>query len=359
MNFSHQLIAWYHKSKRDLPWRRTKDPYLIWLSEIILQQTRIDQGLPYYEKFVSAYPTVELMAKADEQDILKLWQGLGYYSRARNLHEASRMIVQQFNGTFPNTYDGIRSLKGVGDYTAAAVASIVFGLPCPVVDGNVIRFISRYFGITESTDLSITKKRILETAREHLDHNHPGDFNQAMMEFGATQCTPVNPSCSSCVFHKACFAFKQGMVAALPARSQKTKVRSRYIHYLVVTCTIGGEDFIYMNKRTGNDIWKNMFDFPQFELTEGIKQDHPLNVVDLKNFLQADQSGLTITQFQGVSSKYDHLLTHQRLQAWFYRFHSEQKIKWPHLLVPMKRVHDYPVPRLVDRYLKDFLYLCV
>ena len=392
MNFSHQLLSWYQKNKRDLPWRRSSDPYLVWLSEVILQQTRIDQGLPYYEKFVAAYPTIQHLAGAGEQEILKLWQGLGYYSRARNMHEASRMIVRDFDGKFPATYEGIRSLKGVGDYTAAAIASIVFDLPYPVVDGNVIRFFSRYFGITGSAALSATKKQILEIATEKIDHRHPGDFNQAVMEFGATFCVPANPSCATCIFRSSCFALKQGMVAELPARSLKAAIRNRYLHYLVITCTIGGEDFIGLNKRTGNDIWKNLFDFPQIEFAkgrgqhnpqfelhagnrqhnpqvelhagnrqhypqvehpEGIKQDHPLNARELGILLGDNHPGLAIEQFLGVSPKYNHLLTHQRLHAWFYRFHSETKAEWPSLLVAMNKLNEYPVPRMIEKYIHD------
>ena len=353
MNFSHQLLSWYQKNQRDLPWRRTRDPYLVWLSEVILQQTRIDQGLPYYEKFVAAYPTIQHLAGAGEQEILKLWQGLGYYSRARNMHEASRMIVRDFEGKFPDAYEGIRSLKGVGDYTAAAIGSIVFDLPYPVVDGNVIRFFSRYFGITGSAALASTKKQILEIATEKIDHRHPGDFNQAVMEFGATFCVPVHPSCATCIFRSTCFALKQGMVAELPARSLKAAIRNRYLHYLVITCTIGGEDFICLNKRTGKDIWKNLFDFPQIEHPEGIKQDHPLNARELGILLGDNQHGLATAQFQGVSPKYNHLLTHQRLHAWFYRFHSEKKVEFPCLLVAVNKLNEYPVPRMIEKYIHD------
>jgi A/G-specific adenine glycosylase len=365
MNFTEQLLAWYRENKRDLPWRNTKDPYLVWLSEVILQQTRIGQGLPFFEKFAAAYPTVQQLAQADEREILKLWQGLGYYSRARNMHEASRMIVQTFNGKFPDTLTGIRSLKGVGDYTAAAIASIVYNLPSPVVDGNVMRFFSRYFGITESISLEGTKKRILEISGKLIDHKHPGDFNQAMMEFGARVCTPAGPGCSSCVVKNECFAFKHEMVNELPSRASKASPRSRYIHYMVITCTDGRKDFIYLNKRTGKDIWKNLFDFPQLEPVTGVKQDQPLNEnvfsalfqsEQSKNKGYADQFNHLFYQYKGVSDQYDHLLTHQKLHAWFYRFHLESRVELPFILVPLQELNDYPVPRLVDKYLNDFLY---
>jgi len=235
MNFSRQLLSWYRKNKRDLPWRHTHDPYLIWLSEVIMQQTRIDQGLPYYEKFAKVYPTVAHLAAAGEQEVLKLWQGLGYYSRARNLHQAAKMIMELHGGSFPSTYSSIRSLKGVGDYTAAAIASISFGLSHPVADGNVLRFLARLYGITDPTDQPETKRHILDLANENIDHRHPGDFNQAMMEFGARVCTPANPDCCHCIFMTCCLAKARGLVGSIPARTVKTPVRKRFIHYLVVT----------------------------------------------------------------------------------------------------------------------------
>jgi A/G-specific adenine glycosylase len=365
MSFTQQLLNWYRENKRDLPWRRTKDPYLIWLSEVILQQTRIGQGLPYYEKFVAAYPTIQHLAKADEQEVLKLWQGLGYYSRARNMHEASRIIVQKFNGKFPDTFSGIRSLKGVGDYTAAAIASIVNDLPYPVVDGNVVRFLSRFFGIKEPVGLAATKKKILDIASDLIDHNHPGDFNQAMMEYGAIVCTPVSPDCHLCIFNQKCFACKQMMVDELPSKAAKARMRDRYIHYMVLTFTYGAEEYICLNKRTGKDIWRNLFDFPSIEPVRMKNNDRPLNKQDFSSLFRSDheknsrktcQFNHLQVQYKGVSDRYDHFLTHQRLHVRFYRFHSENKIELPFIIVPLKELNNYPVPRLLDKYLKDFYY---
>jgi len=350
MDFSRQLLRWYQTNRRDLPWRRTKDPYRVWLSEVILQQTRVEQGLPYYERFVQNYPTIRHLAAADEQEVLKRWQGLGYYSRARNLHAAARAVVNDHGGEFPRTYEGIRNLKGIGDYTAAAIASICFGLPCPVVDGNVLRFFSRVFGITEVIDLSATRKKILALAMDLMDRCHPGDFNQAMMEFGATICTPANPRCTGCIFSSMCQALKHGMVANLPARKPGGRVRDRYIHYLVVTYTHRGEDYIVLNKRTGNDIWKNLYDVPSIELPPEEK-NRILAPGDFSVLLnQAPRD------FLEVSGLYVHLLTHRKIHARFYRVHFNEKTELPYMTVRLWDVSQYPIPKLIERYLAEFFF---
>jgi len=346
MNFSRQLLSWYNANKRSLPWRTTRDPYRVWLSEIIMQQTRIEQGLPYYEKFVQAWPCVEDLAAADEQEVLKCWQGLGYYSRARNLHETAGQIVKLYDGRFPGTYESLKSLKGVGDYTAAAIASIVFDLPTPVVDGNVIRFLTRVYGITAPVDIQATKNQILGIALQNIDHRHPGDFNQAMMEFGALVCTPANPGCRDCIFSSDCQALARGLVGSIPARSPKLPVRQRFMHYLVLTFTKGNKLYIYLNKRTGNDIWKNLYDFPQMEAPAGTAAGTPLNEAVLRRSFILDHA-----EFEGSSSPYTHILTHQKIQARFYRFHSGNKIELPYLAVPLNELTSYPIPRLIERYL--------
>jgi A/G-specific adenine glycosylase len=345
MKFASQLLSWYRKNKRDLPWRRTKDPYLIWLSEIILQQTRIEQGTPYYLKFVAAYPTVQHLAAADEQEVLKLWQGLGYYSRARNLHLTAQTIIRMHGGKFPGAYADIRNLKGIGDYTAAAIASICFELPHAVVDGNVVRFISRVFGVTESINMPETKKKIQAIATENMDRRNPGDFNQAVMEFGATVCKPANPDCACCIFRNRCFAHKNNMVEEIPVRKLKGAIRHRFLHYLVITFMNRGTEFVYLNKRTGNDIWRNLYDFPSLERElEGNEQYLPDH--ELFSLMNSETPC-----FREVSREYVHLLTHQKLHARFYRFHSDKPIELPYLLIPLKEIHKYPVPKLIDRYL--------
>lgn len=347
MKFSKQLLIWYSKNKRDLPWRHTKDPYLIWLSEIILQQTRIEQGKPYYENFVASYPTIKHLAAVDEQEVLKLWQGLGYYSRARNLHETARMIVKEYGGKFPASFPDILRLKGIGDYTAAAIVSICFNMPHAVMDGNVMRFISRIFGIMESIDLPETRKKIHSIAMENIDYRHPGDFNQAMMEFGAMVCTPTKPDCTHCLFKKSCMAYKSNTVDEIPARKSKSTIRHRYIHYLVATFNELGTEFIYLNKRTGNDIWRNLYDFPYFERA----MDDKLHLLPEHEFEAMLKSSAAI--FKGISPQYIHLLTHQKLHVRFFRYHSNTKIELPYILIPLEDIHHYPVPKLIDRYLSD------
>jgi len=351
MTFSRQLLNWYDVNKRDLPWRRTKDPYLVWLSEVIMQQTRVGQGLPYYEKFALAWPTVADLAAAGEHDVLKMWQGLGYYTRARNLHATARQVVEQFNGAFPGTYEALRALKGVGDYTAAAIASIVFNSPHPVVDGNVIRFITRLYGIREPVSLPSTRRLILGLATQLLDHDRPGDFNQAMMEYGATVCTPANPGCSGCIFSNGCASLSEGIVDIVPVRGAKPAVIHRVIHYLVITeGRISGGDHIYLNRRTGSDIWKNLYDFPQPEGIAGSETDRSLTEQEIRAAIQP--GGMA---FLGVSRKYVHQLTHQKLQVRFYRFHSEGRAGLPFVAVPLSELAGYPIPRVVDRYLKDYV----
>jgi len=345
MNFSKKLLSWYLVNKRDFPWRRTKDPYLIWLSEIILQQTRIEQGRPYYDKFVTAFPAIKDLAAADEQSILKLWQGLGYYSRARNLHSTAQTIMNGYGGEFPRTHAELRKLKGIGDYTASAIASICFDQPEAVMDGNVIRFISRLFGITGSTGGPETKRKIHAIATEKLDRQNPGDFNQAMMEFGATVCTPASPGCMNCIFKKQCFAFNNNLVDELPERDPKAVKHDRFIHYLVVTVSADGQHFIYLNKRSGKDIWKNLYDFPSVEHSPD-KKRHLLPEQEFATMLNC-----TAKELRDVSGEYIHVLTHQKLHVRFYWFHSDQMRELPYLLIPLTEIHKYPVPKLIERYL--------
>ena len=256
--FSFDLLLWYEKEHRELPWRNTKEPYNVWLSEIIMQQTRVDQGLAYYLKFLDLFPTVQQLAAATEGEILNAWQGLGYYSRGRNLHYTAKMITTEMEGHFPNNYKELLLLKGVGPYTAAAISSICFNEKQAVVDGNVERFISRYFGVKEAVNESKGKKMISEIANELIIEEHPGDHNQSMMEMGATVCTPKKPKCETCPFSASCYALKNDIVNQLPLKVKKTKVVDRIIDYLVCL----NNDQILMKKRTDKDIWLGLFDFP-------------------------------------------------------------------------------------------------
>jgi A/G-specific adenine glycosylase len=265
MEFSKSLIHWYLQNKRDLPWRKTMAPYPIWLSEIMLQQTRVAQGMPYFLRFMEAFPTVQDMAAAPEEQVLKLWQGLGYYSRARNLHATAKLVAFEMGGNFPDSYAGLLMLKGVGDYTAAAIASISYGEAVPVVDGNVYRVLSRVFGVETDISSSGAKKEFTALAASLLPKDNASEFNQAMMEFGALQCVPKNPDCSTCIFNRDCVAFNTGMVNRLPVKLKKTKVTNRYFNYLVVKDASGNS---IVRKRTAKGIWHNLYEFPLLE-TEG------------------------------------------------------------------------------------------
>lgn len=262
MNFSSTLINWYLQNKRDLPWRNTYDPYNIWLSEIILQQTRVVQGLPYYIRFIKNFPKVEDLASATEEEVLKLWQGLGYYSRARNLHETAKFIVNDYNGKFPDNYNDLLKLKGVGEYTAAAIASFSYNENVAVVDGNVFRVLARYFGIYEDISTLKTKKEFQKLANELLPNGNAAVFNQAMMEFGAIKCVPKNPDCSNCVFNSSCFALQKNQIDLLPVKNKKIKVTNRFLNYIIIIDT---DNKIILEQRKEKGIWKNMYQFPLIE----------------------------------------------------------------------------------------------
>ena len=256
-SFASVLLDWYAQNKRDLPWRGIQNPYLIWLSEVILQQTRVAQGLEYYKKFSERFPTPQALADASEDEVLKCWQGLGYYSRARNLHAAAKSM----QGVFPSTYEGVRALKGVGDYTAAAICSIAYQMPYAVVDGNVYRVLARVYGIDVPIDSADGKKQFAELAQKLLDKQAPGDYNQAIMDFGATVCTPSASQCSTCPLAGRCAAYKQGRVDELPVKAQKTKISARYFHYIYVK---QGKN-TWLHKRGPADVWQNLYEPPLVE----------------------------------------------------------------------------------------------
>lgn len=256
--FTKALVQWHaNENTRSLPWKEEKDPYKIWLSEVILQQTRAAQGLPYYLKFTEALPTIEHMAAADDEDVFRLWQGLGYYNRCKNMLATARLITNELKGRFPDTHEGLLALKGVGPYTAAAIGSFAFGLPLAVVDGNVYRVLSRYFGIETPFDTTEGKKQFSQLAQELLDTSDSAGYNQAIMDLGATVCTPSNPLCNECPLQKHCAAFRQGLIDVLPVRSKKQKVRSRFFHYIILIA----DDKIWIHKRGNGDIWENLHEF--------------------------------------------------------------------------------------------------
>ena len=346
MNFTKILTKWYEKNKRDLPWRRTNDPYRIWVSEIILQQTRIEQGWDYYLRFLKKFPDLYALAEAEEEEVLKLWQGLGYYSRARNIHAAAQEIMTLHQGIFPQTYDGIRKLKGIGDYTAAAISSIAFGIPSPVVDGNVLRLFSRFFGIREPVDTPKGKIAVLEKAKKLISHECPGEFNQAIMEFGALQCK-LTPDCKICPLKSGCVAFKENCISEYPVKSKKQGQRTRYFHYLFITTGKGQERSVFLKKRTGNDIWKNLFDFPLIETREMVSHKKLVLSKEWNDLF----SGMKLALLK-ESKTYRHILTHQVIMAKFYHLEIPGNEMLPFLKVHITEVRKYPVSRLIEKYLE-------
>lgn len=345
LEFVRELHSWYASVKRDLPWRHTDNPYLLWVSEIILQQTQVVQGLPYFERFISAFPTVDALANAAEDDVLKLWQGLGYYSRARNMHHAANQVMTEFGGRFPQSYDELMTLKGIGDYTASAVSSFSCGEDRACVDGNVIRVICRLFGIEEPYDTGAGKKAIKQLADEILPQGHSAVHNQAMMEFGAMQCTPKNPNCESCVLLSHCMAFDRGLVGELPIKSKRTKVQDVYMYYFVVQYK---GQFI-LQQRSGQGIWKGLFEFPLFEADEA--QDEA-EVIKFMTDAYGEASDTTVT----FSTTYRHLLSHRRIYAQFVIVKLEHAVvvQAPQIMIDSSDFSDYAVPRLIDRFWEDF-----
>ena len=311
MSFSTILIDWYLENKRELPWRNTTNPYHIWLSEIILQQTRVNQGLPYFESFTSNFPSINDLANATEDEVLKLWQGLGYYSRARNLHATAKFISANLNGIFPKQYDEIIKLKGIGPYTAAAIASFAYKEQVAVVDGNVFRVISRYFGIFDDISTSKTRNVFQDLANELICKSNPDLFNQAIMDFGATQCTPKNPDCLNCVFQENCFAFRNQKTTELPVKLGKTKVSNRYFNFIIYK---DKSDFTIIEQRVEKGIWQNLFQFPLIETSES---------VDLKNI-----KSLINESFQNITklnqTEIIHKLSHQKLHINFWELEVDE-----------------------------------
>lgn len=311
MTFSNRLIQWYLENKRDLPWRNTTNPYHIWLSEIILQQTRVAQGLPYYERFVETFPTVFDLANASEEQVLKLWQGLGYYSRGRNLHKTAQIIAFELNGKFPKTYTELLKLKGIGTYTAAAIASFSQKEVVPVVDGNVFRVLARYFDVETDISSATAKKVFTAIANEIIDIKRPDLFNQALMEFGALQCVPKNPNCSVCIFNESCAALQKKKVDLLPIKLKKTKVTERFFNYLVLEDERGNS---LIQQRTSKGIWHNLYEFPLIESENELSEKEIIEKISATSFLT--NKLISIKPFDEKSVL--HLLSHQRLKIRFW-----------------------------------------
>lgn len=341
--FSKKVVKWYKENHRSLPWRITRDPYHIWLSEIILQQTRVSQGLPYYERFVSKYPTVGDLARAPEQEVLRLWQGLGYYTRARNLHRCAQLVCDELHGVFPDNFDGLRKLPGVGDYTAAAIASIAHRQPVAVVDGNVYRVLARAFGIATPIDSTAGKKEFFELANRVLDKTLPDIHNQAMMEFGALHCTPKAPGCDTCVLKTSCEAYRGELQEALPVKSNTKKSRKRYFYYLVFQ---QGKS-LALKKRSQKDIWHGLYDFALIEKDRPAKIDSLANEPLAKLLLKNNKTVM--------SDDYKHILTHQTIHAQFIVVPVGSDFKPPEnfSFYSPDQIADLPKPVLISRFLSD------
>jgi A/G-specific adenine glycosylase len=344
MTFSNTLIYWYLQRKRDLPWRKTKDPYLIWLSEIMLQQTRIAQGMSYYHKFSEAFPKVKDLANAGESTVLKMWQGLGYYSRARNLHFTAKHITNDLDGKFPNNYKELLKLKGVGDYTASAIASICFDEAAAVVDGNVYRVLARYYGINTPINSSKGIKEFKALAQSLIDVSQPGTFNQAIMDFGSLQCKPQNPNCEECPFQNSCVAFEKKTIKELPVKEKKLKVRKRYFNYLVIKTS---DNKTVLEERTGKGIWQGLFQFP---LIENQNESNEEEVILSKEFKTIIPSNAHIRLFN--QKPIVHKLSHQHLYTHFWIIELEGYEK---ATISWSKVKEYPVPVLIDNFLNEYL----
>lgn len=344
-SFSDILMAWYAENGRDLPWRGTKDPYRIWVSEIILQQTRVAQGYDYFLRFMGRFPDVSSLAAAEEDEVMRYWQGLGYYSRARNLHEAARSM----NGVFPQTYEEVRALKGVGDYTAAAICSFAYDMPYAVVDGNVYRVLARYFGIDTPIDSTEGKKLFAALAQEMLDRQHPSAYNQAIMDFGATQCTPQSPDCLFCPLSDGCRARREGQTARLPVKQHKTKTQERYLNYIYVR--MGA--YTFLHKRTGNDIWKNLFELPLIETEREYDEEELLASRAFRNLLAEGEK----TVVRVLCRRVKHVLSHRILYANFYEvtLPEDSRSFSAFLRVRQEELGQYAVPRLIHAFLEKYL----
>ncbi len=344
MDFSDALLRWYHTNKRDLPWRDTKDPYKIWISEIILQQTRVDQGTPYYLNFIEQFDNIQLLSEASEQAVLNVWKGLGYYSRARNIHFTAKYVVQQLNGNFPNTYSSLLDLKGIGEYTAAAIASICFNESIPAIDGNVARVISRYYGIEDVFNTSIFKRKIKRISEQLISTNAPGDYNQAVMEYGALICTPLAPKCENCIFIDTCIAFQSNKINILPKKKKKSEKRIRYFNYLHL---VTQNNMIVIHKRQADDIWKYLWELPLIEYD---------NLLDYKGL---EENGLfkylnPNTSIYAGSKDFIHQLSHQTLKIRIFTFYisNTDLLTGKEFVIINNGDNSYPFPRIIENFLK-------
>ncbi|AUC16498.1 A/G-specific adenine glycosylase [Tenacibaculum sp. SZ-18] len=343
MFFYKTLINWYLKNNRELPWRKVRNPYEIWLSEIILQQTRVAQGLPYFLKFTEAFPTVFDLAAAEESEVLKLWQGLGYYSRARNLHFTAKYVANELKGVFPETYEGLLKLKGVGDYTASAIASICFDEPAAVVDGNVYRVLSRFFGIDKPINTTKGIKEFKVLAQSIIQEEEPGRYNQAIMDFGALHCKPQIPLCNECPLASNCVAFEKNIVGDLPVKLKKIKVKKRFFNYLVI---VTDKDETIFSERTGKGIWQGLYQFPLIESKNSVSIDE---LVSNEDFISLIPNNAEVSLFN--QKEVIHKLSHQHLYTKFWIVNIN---KMQGDFIPWKKIDEYPTSVLISNFLKDY-----
>ncbi|MBE5320590.1 A/G-specific adenine glycosylase [Pedobacter sp. MR2016-19] len=348
MTFQNELINWYLLNKRDLPWRHTNDAYIIWLSEVILQQTRVEQGLPYFNKFLENFPTVNDFANATEAKVLKLWQGLGYYSRGRNMHATAQIVVKDYHGIFPNLHDELIKLKGIGEYTAAAISSFSSGEARAVVDGNVFRVLSRYYGVATAINSPAGKKEFFTLANELLYQDDPALYNQAIMEFGAMQCKPKSPNCGICPLNQTCYAFNHKTVNELPVKLKKAAQKHRYINYFV--CFDG--DQVLVRERQAGDVWQHLYDFPSIETLTPEDIDGGFFADTVKNTFGSS------ADFMLISTK-KHLLTHQiihvqffALKNYIFNFNKQKELNW----VSLSKLDELPQPKVIHDFVLEYFY---
>ena len=348
MTFTDQIVKWYLKNKRDLPWRNTTDAYIIWLSEIILQQTRVEQGLPYFHRFLENYPDVKAFAAAAEGDILNLWQGLGYYSRGRNMLKTAHLVVELHNGKFPETYQELIALKGIGEYTAAAISSFAANEARAVVDGNVFRVIARYMGIFEPINSTMGKKLFQQTADSLLNKENAGLHNQAMMEFGAMLCKPKNPACNICPVSPGCYAYHHNQVAALPVKIKKVKIKERFFNYLLIM----DGDKILMNHRGEKDIWANMYDLPLIETNAYASPEEIAALLQMEGFFRK------IPDVVKMFPVKKHVLTHQHIYAQFIQLNNQpENLKNAWFYTEIKKLEKLALPKIIFTFMNNLFNL--
>jgi len=346
--FAKRIIKWYKENRRDLPWRNTKEPYFIWLSEIILQQTRVEQGIDYYYRFIEAFPSITELAEAEEEQVLKLWQGLGYYSRARNLHTTAKNIVENYKGVFPKEHSKILALKGVGQYTAAAIASFSFGQNYPVVDGNVFRVLSRVFEIKTPIDSTSGNKEFYALAGLLMQNVEPDTFNQSIMEFGALQCKPKAPACNKCTLSDICLAYEKNLINELPVKSKSIKKRDRYFNYFIVE----HNGALLLKKREEKDIWQSLYDFPLLETDILVDETEVLESKEWRNSFGKQEYIIN-----SVSKIVKHVLSHQQIHARFWEISTNgplprnTKLFKESIIIKKHELKKYPIPRLLEKYL--------